>query len=244
MTMPHEQGPWRLKEMTPDDAEDRLGRHPCLIVPVGSTEEHGPHLPVGGDTIIVERLADDLSVRTGMVRAPTVEFGVNLTQMHPGTLTAGLQRKTLHRVMNELIESWEIGAGITEFLILTAEGYEPHQEALSTIIVQEAEVKVVDIFAIDFGDLLEGPKGPEHGGELDTSLLLHIAPDLVNMDYAKDRPPSAKTKARYRRGGKAPNLSVAGEATGYPTLASASKGAILYSFILDRILDRVIKQTA
>jgi creatinine amidohydrolase len=230
--------------MTPTDADDRLGRHPCLIVPVGSTEEHGPHLPVGGDTLIVERLADDLSVRTGMVRAPTVEFGVNLTQMHPGTLTAGLQRKTLHRVMNELIESWEIGAGITEFLVLTAEGYEPHQEALSTIIVQQAEVKVVDIFGLDFGDLLEGPKGPEHGGELDTSLLLYIAPDLVKMDYAKDRAPSAKTKARYRRGGKAPHLSVPGEATGYPTLASAAKGAVLYTFILDRILDRVVQQTA
>jgi len=229
--------------MTPLDADDRLGRHPCLIVPVGSTEEHGPHLPVGGDTIIVERLADDLSIRTGMVRAPTVEFGVNLTQMHPGTLTAGLQRKTLHRVMNELIESWEIGAGITEFLVLTAEGYEPHQEALSTIIVQHAEVKVVDIFALDFGDLLKGPKGPEHGGELDTSLLLHIAPNQVKMDYAKDRAPSAKTKARYRRGGKASNVSVPGEATGYPTLASASKGAVLYSFILDRILDRVVGQT-
>jgi creatinine amidohydrolase len=230
--------------MTPLDADDRLGRHPCLIAPVGSTEEHGPHLPVGGDTIIVERLADDLSIRTGMVRAPTVELGVNLTQMHPGTLTAGLQRKTLHRVMNELIESWEIGAGITEFLVLTAEGYEPHQEALSTIIVQHAEVKVVDIFALDFGDLLKGPKGPEHGGELDTSLLLHIAPNLVKMDYAKDRAPSAKTKARYRRGGKAPPVSVPGEATGYPTLASASKGALLYSFILDRILDRVVGQTA
>lgn len=242
--MSHQQGPWRLKEMTPPDADDRLGRHPCLMVPVGSTEQHGPHLPVGGDTLIVERLADDLSVRTGMVVAPTVEFGVNLTRMQPSTLTAGLQRKTLHRVMNELIESWEIGAGITEFLVLTAEGYEPHQEALSTIIVQRAEVKVVDIFGLDFGDLLEGPKGPEHGGELDTSLLLHIAPNLVRMDYAKDRAPSAKTKARYRRGGKAPHVSVPGEATGYPTLASASKGAVLYSFILDRILDRVVRQPA
>ncbi len=244
MTMSHQQGPWRLKEMTPPDADDRLGRHPCLIVPVGSTEQHGPHLPVGADTLIVERLADDISVRTGMVRAPTVEFGVNLTQMHPGTLTAGLQRKTLHRVMNELIESWEIGAGIMDFLVLTAEGYEPHQEALSTIIVQRAEVTVVDILGLDFGDLLEGPQGPEHGGELDTSLLLHIAPDLVKMEYAKDRAPSAKTKARYRRGGKASHVSIPGEATGYPTLASASKGAVLYTFILDSILDRVVNHTA
>ena len=243
-TMPHESGPWRLKEMTPPDAEARLAQHPCLIVPVGSTEQHGPHLPVGGDTIIVERMADDLSIRTGMVRAPAVEYGVNLTRLHPGTLTAGLQGKTLHRVMNELIESWEIGAGVSQFLVLSAEGYEPHQEALSTIIVQQAEVKVVDILELDFGELLEGPGGPEHGGELDTSLLLHIAPHLVKMEHAKDRAPSAKTRARYRRGSKASHVSIPGEATGYPTLASAAKGERLYNFMLDRILNLVVEESA
>jgi len=190
--------------------------------------------------LIVERLADDLSVRTGIVRAPTVEYGVNLTRMQPGTLTGGLQRKTLHRVMNELIESWEVGAGVTEFLLLSAEGYEPHQEALSTIIVQGAEVRVVDIFGLDFGMLLEGPKGPEHGGELDTSLLLYIAPDLVRMEYAKDRAPPARSKARYRRGGKTSYLAAPHEATGYPTLASAGKGEALLTFILDRIVERVV----
>jgi creatinine amidohydrolase len=196
---------------------------------------------VGGDTLIVERLADDLSVRTGIVRAPTIEFGVNVTRMQPGTLTAGVRGKTLHRVMNELIESWELGAGILEFLLLTAEGYEPHQEALSTIIVDRAKVKVVDIFGLDFGPLLEGPGGPEHGGELDTSLLLYIAPDLVRMENAKDRAPTAKSRAKYRRGGKASYLTAPHEATGYPTLASAEKGERLLQFILDRIVERVVE---
>ena len=230
-----------MKEMTPLDAEERLSLRRCLIVPVGSTEQHGPHLPLGGDTLIVERLADDLSTRTGIIRAPTVEFGVNMTWMLPGSLTAGLQRKTLHRVMNELIESWEVGAGVKEFLVITAEGYEPHQEALSTIIVQNASVKVVDVFALSFGDLLEGPEGPEHGGELDTSLLLYIAPHLVDMENARDKAPSDRTRARYRRGSKSAYLSDPHQATGFPTLASAQKGEALYTFILDRILDSVIR---
>ena len=239
--MTHHSGPWRLKEMTPVAAEKRLASHQCLIVPVGSTEQHGPHLPIGGDSLIVERLTDDLSSQTGFIRAPTIEYGVNMTWMLPGSLTAGLQRKTLHRVMNELIESWEIGAAVKEFLIITAEGYEPHQEALSTIIVQHAHVRVVDVFALDFGDLLEGPDGPEHGGELDTSLLLYIAPDLVHMDEARDRAPSDRTRARYRRGGKSPYLSNPRQATGFPTLASAEKGEALYQFILNRILERVVQ---
>lgn len=230
--------------MTPPEADERLSRHPCLIVPVGSTEQHGPHLPLGGDTLIVERLADDISERTGIIRAPTIEFGVNMTWMLPGSLTAGLQRKTLHRVMNELIESWEVGAGITEFLIITAEGYEPHQEALSTIIVQQASVKVVDVFALHFGDLLDGPEGPEHGGELDTSLLLYIAPDLVHMKNAEDKAPSDRIRARYRRGGKSAYLSNPHQATGFPTLASAQKGKALYTFILNSILDSVIRADA
>lgn len=229
--------------MTPPDAERRLGDHPCLIVPVGSTEQHGPHLPLGSDSLIVGSLADELSSRTGMIRAPLLEYGVNLTRTLPGTLTAGLQGKTLHRAMNELIESWELGAGIEEFLILTAEGYEPHQEALSTIIVQRAQVRVVDIFGLDFGDLLEGPPCPVHGGELDTSLLLYLTPELVRMEYASDQEPSVKRNHRYRRGSKVSYVTDPHLATGFPTLASAAKGQRLYDFIADRILGRVVNQT-
>ena len=98
----------------------RLLERPTIIVPVGTTEQHGPHLPLGCDTIIVERLADDLSGTFGIPRAPTVEYGVHATtRPFPGG--AALRRRTLHRVMNELIESWEEGAGVREFFIITAQ---------------------------------------------------------------------------------------------------------------------------
>ena len=199
--------PWRLKELTPNVVRQRLQARPTLLVPVGATEQHGPHLPFGCDTIIVERLADDLSRRYGVVRTPAIEFGVH-AHARPAPGGAALRRRTLHRIMNELIESWEAEAGVQEFVVLTAQADDAHLEALSTIRTDGATVQVMDVFSIDFGELLDRPGMPVQGGELDTALLRHLAPDLVRIEYAS------------------PALAAA---------ASAQKGERLYTFILDRI---------
>src|SRR5438309_102137 len=80
-----------------------LAHDPRLLVPVGTCEQHGPHLPLGCDTIIVERLADDLSARFGILRAPTVEYGVNTATKVPYPGNAAVRRKTLHRWLNDLV---------------------------------------------------------------------------------------------------------------------------------------------
>lgn len=231
--MPQDGRPWRLKELNPSTIRERLAVRPTLIVPVGTTEQHGPHLPLGCDTLIVERLADDLSSGAGVLRAPTVEYGVHSrSPSFPGG--AALQRKTLHKVMNELIESWETGAGVSEFLILTAQANDAHQEALSTIRSELAQVVVVDVFALDFHGLLEHPEMPVQGGELDTSLLLHIAPDLVRMELAQDYalPPSRR---EFRPGSTRRVPEGYPGSVGYPSLASAQKGERLYTFILGQV---------
>ncbi|HEU4699266.1 MAG TPA: creatininase family protein [Gemmatimonadales bacterium] len=195
--------------MTPGAVRERLAVRATLLVPVGTTEQHGPHLPLGCDTLIVERLADDLSATYDVVRAPTVEYGVHATTRDlPGGAT--LRRKTLHRVMNELIGSWEEGAGVCEFVLLTAQADESHQEALSTIRTNGARVLVVDVFSMDFGTLLEAAGPPLQGGELDTSLLMYLAPGLVQPELAGSIPGTAR-------------------------LASAEKGARLYNSILERV---------
>ncbi|HEY3011737.1 MAG TPA: creatininase family protein [Gemmatimonadales bacterium] len=231
--------PWRLKEMTPGSVGERLLERPTLIVPVGTTEQHGPHLPLGCDTIIVERLVDDLSEAFGIPRTPTVEYGVHAaTRPFPGGAT--LRRRTLHRVMNELIESWEEGAGVREFFIITAQSSEGHLEALSAIRTDEATVQVVDIFSIDFGTLLERP-APIQGGELDTSLLLFLAPHLVRMELAQDFALPASMVARYRPGQTRRLPPGSPGSVGYPSLASAQKGERLYTFILERVSSCLVK---
>jgi len=115
----HHPGPQRLKYLRPDAVRAHLARDPRLIVPVGTTEQHGPHLPLGADTILVERLAGELSAEFGILLAPTVEYGVNAKTRTPYPGNATVRRKTLHRWMNDLIGSWE-ESGVEEFVILTA----------------------------------------------------------------------------------------------------------------------------
>jgi creatinine amidohydrolase len=233
--------PLHLKTLAPDDVRRALERDPRLLVPVGTCEQHGPHLPLGCDTLIIERLADDLSAAFQVLRAPTVEYGVNRASRRRFPGNASLRRKTLHRVMNDLVGSWE-QAGVDAFIILTAHGYDPHQEALSTLRTRQARVLTVDVFALDFGDLLEDAEDPLHGSELDTSLLLYVAPELVRMELAQDFELPARQRARFGRGGRLPAGSPG--SVGRPTLATREQGERLYKMIYERIATRVLGSAA
>src|SRR3954465_3476818 len=230
-------GPLRVKELNPAQISAVLGNDPRLIIPIGTCEQHGPHLPLGCDTIIVERVADDLSAEYGVLRAPTVEYGVNVETERGFAGNASLRKKTLHRMLNDLIDTWE-STGVREFILLTAHEHDPHLEALSTVITSGARVRVVDILGVDFGDFLEGQTEPMHGDEVDTSLVLYIAPELVDMSLAQDYMMSRDELRRYRRGWiKVPRASPG--SIGRPTLATADKGRAIYERIYSKIRDKI-----
>jgi creatinine amidohydrolase len=231
--------PLHLKTLVPDEVRFILERDARLLVPVGTCEQHGPHLPLGCDTIIVERLADDLSAALEILRAPTIEYGVNTATRRPFPGNAAVRRKTLHRWMNDLLGDWE-QAGVDTFVILTAHGHDPHQEALSTLRTRRARIFTVDVFALDFTAHLEDAGGPMHGSELDTSLLLYLAPELVRMERAQDFVLPAKRRARFSAGTfeRLPALSPG--SVGRPSMATRDKGERLYKMIYDRIATRVL----
>jgi creatinine amidohydrolase len=229
--------PRRIKQMRPEEVGAAIRKDPRLIVPVGTCEQHGRHLPLGADTMIVEHLADDLSAEFGICVAPTLEYGVNVDTERGFPGNASLRKKTLHRMLNDLLDTWE-STGVLEFILLTAHEHDPHQEALATVITTVARVRVVDIFAIDFRDMLEGQAEPMHGDEVDTSLMLFLAPNLVRMDLAEDYMMSREELRRYRRGWlKVPRGSTG--SIGRPTLATAAKGAAIYAHIREKVRARV-----
>src|SRR6266567_3106565 len=184
-------------------------------------------------------VADDLSGALEILRAPTIEYVVNTATKRPFPGNASVRRKTMHRWMNDLLGSWE-EAGVESFIILTAHGHDPHQEALSTLRTRQARVFTVDVFALDFSDDLEDADGPMHGSELDTSLLLHLAPELVRMERAQDFVLPEKQRTRYLRAsaGSLPKRSPG--SLGRPSIATREKGERLYKMIYDRVATRVL----
>jgi creatinine amidohydrolase len=223
--------------MRPGEVARVLERDARLIIPVGTCEQHGPHLPLGSDTMIVDRLSCDLSAEFDVLVAPTVEYGVNVQTEKGFPGNGSLRKKTLHRLLNDLLDTWE-ATGVREFILLTAHEHDPHLEALSTVITSGARVRVVDIFSVDFGDLLEGQSEPMHGDEVDTSLMLYIAPELVDMEQAQDYMMSREELRRYRRGWLKVPRSSAGS-IGRPRMATADKGRAIYERIYTKIRDRV-----
>ena len=229
--------PRRLKEMRPTEVAALVEQDPRMIIPVGTCEQHGPHMPLGCVTMIVERMAGDLSAEFGVLLAPTVEYGVNVETERGFAGNASLRKKTLHRTLNDLLDSWE-ATGVREFIMLTAHEHDPHLEALSTVVTSEARVRAVDIFGVDIADLLEGQSEHMHGDEADTSLMLYLAPHLVDMDLAQDYMMSREELRRYRRGWlKVPKASPG--SIGRPRLASAEKGRAVYERIYSTIRERI-----
>jgi creatinine amidohydrolase/Fe(II)-dependent formamide hydrolase-like protein len=209
-----------------------------LIVPVGTCDQYGPHIPVGASTVVVEALAHDLSTEFGVLRAPMFWYGVNLPTERIFAGSATLREKTLHRALNDLLADWE-EQGFSQFILITAHSFDPHLEAMASVAVSTARIRVINALAI------EPPQGvvvhakPEHGGEVLTSLLLHLKPQVVRLDLAVDiAPPTPRFPAFSRNRLKAvPNDSPG--SVGWPSRANRAAGERIYAHILQKIRERV-----
>jgi len=227
----HDAGPVRLSELSWTETSERFREDPRLLVPVGTLLQHGPHLPLGTDTLIVTRLAEALSSRHGVLLAPTLPFGAGSEREQAYAGTACLRGKTLHRLLNELVENWE-DQGVSEIFLLTTHGYGPHLQALGTVIGDRSRIRAVDLHAVDLGAFLETPHGEEHAGELATSLLLHLAPELVRREEVRDAPVQEGDLDRLREGEEPIPPAGSPGVVGRPSLATAEKGARIFLYLV------------
>jgi creatinine amidohydrolase len=225
-----------LLHLTPLQVGEWLRSDPRLLLPVGGCEQHGPHLPMGAGTVVAEALVNDLSREFGVLRAPTVHYGANVPAKETFPGTASLKPKTLHRMLNELVASWE-SHGFAEIIAITASQYDPQVEAVATVRAPRARVRVVEALMVDLSAFMEGPVRPQHGGEVLTSLLLHLAPEVVQMEAARDFVPDERRD--WGRLRKLPQGSPG--SVGRPTLGTAEKGRAMYEHILQKIRHKVFQ---
>lgn len=200
----------RLDELSWTGLAAWFRRDPRLLLPVGSCIQHGAHLPLGTDSLITARLARDVCRRTRILLAPLLPFGVASADDLAYAGTAGLERKTLHRVLNELVQSWE-RQGLMEVTLLTTNGNTRNIQALAMVMGDRLRVRSIDTRAIDVSHVFDG-ESASHAGAYETSLMLHVAPDLVRTE--------------------------AEEGT-FPAGSTTEKGQVLYEYLVDRIVDRL-----
>jgi creatinine amidohydrolase len=228
-----------LESLSWTQIAEHIRKQPLLILPVGSCEQHGEHLPVSTDSIITLALAKQVGDRTDTLVAPLLPYGINLEcDAHfPGgiTLSYDALRGLVENIAYSLI-SW----GVKDIVVITAhacasENYSfAHQEAIKTGLLPveragSARTHIIYPYWGSFSDILEKDEGIEHAGEGETSLLLYLAPDLVNMKQAVDRAEPEQFSFRaFPEGVSHPGDAPAGGSEGNPSCGSAKKGELIF----------------
>jgi len=172
-----------------------------LILPVGATEQHGPHLPLCVDAFMAERVAEagasraEASGSEPVVVAPVLPIGSSHHHLpYAGTLS--LRSRTLSAVLADVIASGVAG-GFRRLLILNGHGGNEdvtHQAVRDAVLEHSIVAAAASYWTLAWDALCAeaerhgiGPL-PGHAGSFETSLMLHLAPDLVGDAAQVDDP--------------------------------------------------------
>lgn len=195
--------PDSLFHMTSAEAAAALDRTSTVVLPFGSVEQHGPHLPAGTDTIAARLVAAEVADQLGGVLVPFGPYGITpIHAGHPGTIS--LRRTTFESLLTDICEEM-IGMGADRFVLVNwHEGNIAAMDAVATDIQdRHGGVFVVAAHACYVAQRIYADKGGEltHGGGLEALAVLAYDPDLVHNERAGDstRPAKAAAMDEMRR---------------------------------------------
>ena len=238
MLLDYQNTSFEVKDAKPDIA----------ILPMGTTEQYGDHLPVGTTTIILDILARRVAERLkGTVYLlPTMPQGTSgLHLPAPGTIA--LEWSTLMSVVYDLVESL-VAQGIRQVVVINGLGgatettVRPRENYIVKTTVRQLNYDIPELDALwvqpftvagkDLAEIMESAHQDIHAGELATSLMLHLAPDAVKGKGTDWAPEVGKEYLDY-----VPFRKLCpGGVWGRPSLASAVKG--------ERALEVAVQRTA
>ena len=222
-----------------------------ILIPVGSVEQHGTHLPVGTDAFVGIRLAEDAGLRSNVMVAPPLWYGWSDHHMdHAGTVS--LKAETLINVVEEIGASL-IKHGFKKLLIINGH----RQTNLSPLIIASMNLRITTgaFLSVIDPSVIAAAAGKEmrvseigglgHGDELETSHVMYLYPELVDLSLAAKiipKHPSPFMELDFYSGGDKvfwtfdmEELSRGTGGFGDPTPSNKEKGREYHRRVIDNI---------
>ncbi|MBI2080316.1 MAG: creatininase family protein [candidate division NC10 bacterium] len=237
--MPH------VTALTMREFEAAVARNPWLILPVGATEEHGPHLPVGTDTLQAERIAAAVAERTGALVAAPIPYGLcRTTRRFPGTVS--ISYETVERLALEVLQGFA-AHGLRRFLVFSGHAGEAHMVALRQAALRLVEgdggLTILTCCTSDFLRPILAEHGiarDGHAGAAETSLMLTLEPGAVRGEPPQaSRPDFPPFQALPH-----PERLFPSGLMGDASRASAALGERLFAFVVDRLVELLARAEA
>lgn len=231
-----------IEELTSKEFSLGLEITKTVLIPVGATEGHGAHLPLGTDSFQAIDVCRKLSETRNLFVAPLLSYGVcRSTQNHPGTIT--IRTETLKCLAVDIVTSL-YNQGLRNFVVLSGHAGGTHNAALLDAgegllaKLPEARIAVVTEYdlAYERGKNLVETEGDSHAGEIETSRMLATRPHLVKGVEKKDAPDFPKhilvrNKLHFWESG----------VWGDPEKASPKKGTAIEACVVEA-LDSLVTQ--
>ncbi|HXV38462.1 MAG TPA: creatininase family protein [Nitrosopumilaceae archaeon] len=210
-------------------------RKQTVLIPVGSIEQHGPHLPVSTDSDIVSEIAQRISKKREFLILPTINYGVSFE--HYPFFNLSLKKATLHKVLMDLcISLWK--NKIRTIVILN--GHHGNQSALYNIPkkIHNLSKGKIKVFVFSYWHFMK--RDFDHAGFVETSLMLAISKKVKMKKAVKGFTPdrlSTKQKLRVNKLAAKSFISVTRNGIwGDPRNATAKEGNKILSEIVQTFL--------
>ncbi|MFH9402230.1 creatininase family protein [Streptomyces sp. NPDC017638] len=243
--------PILLEDLTWTEFADRAPAVPYWLLVTGSTEQHGPHLPLGADTLVVERLAHLASARHGAVILGSVRTGV----LHAFQDWPGSQRVPAS-VLTEQVAAMARTVVPYSNRLLVLNGHDENHEPLLLAARSLVEDHGTDVVVVEWAQLVSDvirevsdSTSESHGGEGLTSVFLHWYPERVRTDRVAvgTQPSGDLTRDDLHVSKRAHHVvrfspaDVPSGVLGDPRAATAEKGKAITEALVDRV-DALVKE--
>jgi len=234
-----------LEEMTMRDFEKGLQQTRTVLIPVGSVEAHGNHLPLATDTLEVYEVAKRVAKTINVFVTPPVPYGVlRSTRDHPGSV--GISPGALRAVIADVVHSL-YRQGLRRFLVLSGHAGSTHMAALREVAevildrldgIMMAVLSILDLAQDTVSPCIE-TENDAHAGEVETSLMMSIHPGLVQGTSKAEFPAFPDPILVRNRRKYWP-----GAVWGDPAKAKEEKGQKLIELGVERVCDVIRRMEA